>query len=172
MISIAWSRPVPIESVEEAAATSLGNHSLSGKTGRPPGAPVQTVLLAREYLQFTETFLCGLPGRWPQDDVGVILWGLSNVAERGQAQGAHHDSMTALHWNAEAKNSRNRPASSRSRGRLSCRVKPWLVTDSRWGRTGRLAGSFLQPPPQGEVEADVRRGLADAVVFRDRGVEH
>ena len=58
--------------------------------------------------QFVETFPRGLPGRWPQDDIGVILWGLWNVA--GEWQGAdtlrtlttvRDDSVAGLHWNAE-----------------------------------------------------------------------
>ena len=58
--------------------------------------------------QHVETFPRGLPGRWPQDDIGVILWGLSNVA--GEWQSAEtlrtlttvrDDAVAGLHWNAE-----------------------------------------------------------------------
>ena len=41
---------------------------------------------------FVETFPRGLPGRWPQDDIGVILWGLSNVAGEWQSV----DTLTVL----------------------------------------------------------------------------
>ena len=58
--------------------------------------------------QFVETFPRGLPGRWPQDDIGVILWGLSNVAGEWQSVDTlrtlttvRDDSITGLHWNAE-----------------------------------------------------------------------
>ena len=58
--------------------------------------------------QFVETFPRGLPGRWPQDDIGVILWGLSNVAGEWQSAdtlrtltAVRDDSVAGLHWNAE-----------------------------------------------------------------------
>ena len=35
--------------------------------------------------EFVETSPRGLPGRWPQNDIGVILWGLSNVAGEWQS---------------------------------------------------------------------------------------
>ena len=57
---------------------------------------------------FVETFPRGLPGRWPQDDIGVILWGLSNVAGEWQSVdtlGAlttvRDDAVAKMHWNAE-----------------------------------------------------------------------
>ena len=58
--------------------------------------------------QFVEMFPRGLPGRWPQDDIGVILWGLSNVAGEWQSSktlrtltAVRDDSVAGLHWNAE-----------------------------------------------------------------------
>ena len=58
--------------------------------------------------QFVETFPRGLPGRWPQDDIGVILWGLSTVAGEWQSADTlrtlttvRDDSVAGLHWNAE-----------------------------------------------------------------------
>ena len=58
--------------------------------------------------RFVETFPRGLPGRWPQDDIGVILWGLSNVADEWQSVdtlGAmcaiRDDAVARMHWNAE-----------------------------------------------------------------------
>ena len=58
--------------------------------------------------EFVETFPRGLPGRWPQDDIGVILWGLSNVAGEWQSvdtlralTAAREDAVARMHWNAE-----------------------------------------------------------------------
>ena len=57
---------------------------------------------------FVETFPRGLPGRWPQDDIGVILWGLSNVAGEWQSvetlralTTVRDDAVAKMHWNAE-----------------------------------------------------------------------
>ena len=74
---------------------------------------LQTVLFRHLYWhanlsQFVETFPRGLPGRWPQDDIGVILWGLSNVVGEWQSADTlrtlttvRDDSVAGLHWNAE-----------------------------------------------------------------------
>ena len=58
--------------------------------------------------QFVETLPRGLPGRWPQDDIGVILWGLSNVAGEWQSVDTlralttvRDDAVARMHWNAE-----------------------------------------------------------------------
>ena len=58
--------------------------------------------------EFVETFPRGLPGRWPQDDIGVILWGLSNVAGEWQSvdtlralTAVRDDAVAKMHWNAE-----------------------------------------------------------------------
>ena len=58
--------------------------------------------------EFVETFPCGLPGRWPQDDIGVILWGLSNLAGEWQSADTlrtlttvREASVAGLHLNAE-----------------------------------------------------------------------
>ena len=58
--------------------------------------------------EFVETFPRGLPGRWPQDDIGVILWGLSNVAGEWQSAdtlraltAVRDDAVAKMHWNAE-----------------------------------------------------------------------
>ena len=58
--------------------------------------------------EFVETFPRGLPGRWPQDDIGVILWGLSNVAGEWQSVDTlralttvRDDAVAKMHWNAE-----------------------------------------------------------------------
>ena len=57
---------------------------------------------------FVETAPRGLPGRWPQDDIGVILWGLSNVAGEWQSvdtlralTAVRDDAVARLHRNAE-----------------------------------------------------------------------
>ena len=59
--------------------------------------------------EFVETFPRGLPGRWPQDDIGVILWGLSNVAGDWQSvdtlralSAVRDDAVAKMHWNAES----------------------------------------------------------------------
>ena len=61
-----------------------------------------------ELSRFIETFPRGLPGRWPQDDVGVILWGLSHMAGEWQSVdtlvtlcAVPDDSVANMHWNAE-----------------------------------------------------------------------
>ena len=58
--------------------------------------------------EFVETFPRGLPGRWPQDDMGVILWGLSNVAGEWQSvdtlralTAVRDEAVARMHWNAE-----------------------------------------------------------------------
>jgi len=49
-----------------------------------------------------------LQGRWPQDDIGVILWGLSNVADEWQSVdtlgpmfAVRDDAVARMHWDAE-----------------------------------------------------------------------
>ena len=58
--------------------------------------------------RFVETFPRGSQGRWPQDDIGVILWGLSNVADELQSVDTlramcaiRDDAVARMHWNAE-----------------------------------------------------------------------
>ena len=58
--------------------------------------------------KLVETFPRGLPGRWPQDDIGVILWGLSNVAGEWQSVDTlmalttvRDEAVARMHWNAE-----------------------------------------------------------------------
>ena len=58
--------------------------------------------------EFVEASPRGLPGRWPQDDIGVILWGLSNVAGEWQSVDTlralttvRDDAVATMHWNAE-----------------------------------------------------------------------
>jgi DNA-binding protein HU-beta len=58
--------------------------------------------------ELVETFPRGLPGRWPQDDMGVILWGLSNVAGEWQSvdtlralTAVRDDAVARMHRNAE-----------------------------------------------------------------------
>ncbi len=57
---------------------------------------------------FVETFPRGLPGRWPQDDIGVILWRLSKVAGEWQSVDTlrtlttvRDEAVAKMHWNAE-----------------------------------------------------------------------
>ena len=58
--------------------------------------------------EFVETSPRGLPGRWPQDDIGIILWGLSSVAGEWQSVDTlrtlttvRDDTVAKMHWNAE-----------------------------------------------------------------------
>ena len=57
---------------------------------------------------YIQTFPRGLPGTWPQDDIGSILWGLSCAAEDWRSAdmlialtAIRDDSVASVHWNAE-----------------------------------------------------------------------
>ena len=72
----------------------LGQLTPLGHEMREPGrrGALQALLFRHlfwhaDLSEFVETFPRGLPGRWPQDDIGVILWGLSNVAGRVAKRG-------------------------------------------------------------------------------------
>ena len=93
----------------------LGQLTPLGHEMREPGrrGALQALLFRhlfwREDLsEFVETFPRGLPGRWPQDDIGVILWGLSNVAGEWQSVdtlrslcAVRDEGVARMHWNAE-----------------------------------------------------------------------
>ena len=93
----------------------LGQVTPLGHEMREPGrrGALQALLFRHlfwhaDLSQFVETFPRGLPGRWPQDDIGVILWGLSNVAGEWQSVNTlralttvRDDSVAKMHWNAE-----------------------------------------------------------------------
>ena len=93
----------------------LGQVTPLGHEMREPGrrGALQAVLFRHlfwhtDLSQFVETFPRGLPGRWPQDDIGVILWGLSNVAGGWQSVDTlralttvRDDAVARMHWNAE-----------------------------------------------------------------------
>ena len=93
----------------------LGQVTPLGHEMREPGrrGALQALLFRHlfwraDLSQFVETFPRGLPGRWPQDDIGVILWGLSNVAGEWQSVGTlralttvRDDAVARMHWNAE-----------------------------------------------------------------------
>ena len=93
----------------------LGQLTPLGHEMREPGrrGALQALLFRHlfwraDLSEFVETFPRGLPGRWPQDDIGVILWGLSNVAGEWQSADTlrtlttvRDDSVAGLHWNAE-----------------------------------------------------------------------
>ena len=93
----------------------LGQVTALGHEMREPGrrGTLQALLFRHlfwhaDLSQFVETFPRGLPGRWPQDDIGVILWGLSNVAGEWQSVdtlGAlttvRDNAVAKMHWNAE-----------------------------------------------------------------------
>ena len=93
----------------------LGQVTSLGHEMREPGRrrALQALLFRHlfwraDLSQFVETFPRGLPGRWPQDDIGVILWGLSNVAGEWQSvdtlralTAVRDDAVAKMHWNAE-----------------------------------------------------------------------
>ena len=89
--------------------TPLGRGMLEpGRRGALQALLFRHLYWRADLSQFVETFPRGLPGRWPQDDIGVILWGISNVA--GEWQGVdtlraltavRDDAVAGLHWNAE-----------------------------------------------------------------------
>ena len=93
----------------------LGQLTPLGHEMREPGrrGALQALLFRHlfwraDLSEFVETFPRGLPGRWPQDDIGVILWGLSNVAGEWQSAdtlrtltAVRDESVAGLHWNAE-----------------------------------------------------------------------
>ena len=93
----------------------LGQLTPLGHEMREPGrrGGLQALLFRHlfwraELSEFVETFPRGLPARWPQDDIGVILWGLSNVAGEWQSvdtlralTAVRDDAVAKLHWNAE-----------------------------------------------------------------------
>ena len=93
----------------------LGQLTPLGREMREPGrrGALQALLFRHlfwrvDLSEFVETFPRGLPGRWPQDDIGAILWGLSNVAGEWQSadtlrtlSAVRDDSVAGLHWNAE-----------------------------------------------------------------------
>ena len=93
----------------------LGQVTPLGHEMREPGrrGALQALLFRHlfwraDLSEFVETFPRGLPGRWPQDDIGVILWGLSNVAGEWQSvdtlralTAVRDDAVAKMHWNAE-----------------------------------------------------------------------
>ena len=89
--------------------TPLGREMLEpGRRGALQALLFRHLYWRADLSQFVETFPRGLPGRWPQDDIGVILWGLSNVAGEWQSAdtlrtltAVRDDSVAGLHWNAE-----------------------------------------------------------------------
>ena len=93
----------------------LGQLTPLGHEMREPGrrGALQALLFRHlfwhaDLSEFVETFPRGLPGRWSQDDIGVILWGLSNVAGEWQSvdtlralTAVRDDAVAKMHWNAE-----------------------------------------------------------------------
>ena len=93
----------------------LGQLTPLGHEMREPGrrGALQALLFRHLFWRadlsaFVETFPRGLPGRWPQDDMGVILWGLSNVAGEWQSvdtlralTAVRDEAVARMHWNAE-----------------------------------------------------------------------
>ena len=93
----------------------LGQLTPLGHEMREPGrrGALQALLFRQLFWRadlsaFVETFPRGLPGRWPQDDMGVILWGLSNVAGEWQSvdtlralTAVRDEAVARMHWKAE-----------------------------------------------------------------------
>ena len=93
----------------------LGQLTPLGHEMREPGrrGALQALLFRHlfwraDLSEFVETFPRGLPGRWPQDDIGVILWGLSNVAGEWRSvdtlrtlTAVRDEAVAKMHWNAE-----------------------------------------------------------------------
>ena len=89
--------------------TPLGREMLEpGRRGALQALLFRHLYWHADLSRFVETFPRGLPGRWPQDDIGVILWGLSNVAGEWQSLDTlralitvRDDAVAKMHWNAE-----------------------------------------------------------------------
>ena len=89
--------------------TALGREMLKpGRRGVLQALLFRHAFWHADLSRFVETFPRGLQGRWPQDDVGVILWGFSNVADGWQSVDAlramsavRDDAVARMHWNAE-----------------------------------------------------------------------
>ena len=89
--------------------TPLGREMLEpGRRGALQALLFRHLYWHADLSKFVETFPRGLPGRWPQDDIGVILWGLSNVAGEWQSvdtimglTAVRDDAVARMHWNAE-----------------------------------------------------------------------
>ncbi len=93
----------------------LGQLTPLGHEMREPGrrGALQALLFRHlfwhaDLSEFVETSPRWLPGRWPQDDIGVILWGLSNVAGEWQSvdtlrtlTAVRDEAVAKMHWNAE-----------------------------------------------------------------------
>ena len=89
--------------------TPLGRGMLEpGRRGALQALLFRHLFWRADLSAFVETFPRGLPGRWPQDDMGVILWGLSNVAGEWQSvdtlralTAVRDEAVARMHWNAE-----------------------------------------------------------------------
>ena len=89
--------------------TPLGREMLQpGRRGALQALLFRHLYWHADLSKLIETFPRGLPGRWPQDDMGVILWGLSNVAGEWQSvdtlmalTAVRDDAVARMHWNAE-----------------------------------------------------------------------
>ena len=89
--------------------TALGREMLGpGRRGALQAILFRHAFWHAELWRFIQTFPRGLPGRWPQDDMGVILWGLSHMAGERQSVDTlatlcaiRDDSVANMHWNAE-----------------------------------------------------------------------
>ena len=89
--------------------TALGSEMLEpGRRGALQALLFRHAFWHADLSRFVEMFPRGWPGRWPQDDIGVILWGLSNVADEWQSAktlmalcAVRDDAIARVHWNAE-----------------------------------------------------------------------
>ena len=89
--------------------TRLGREMLEpGRRGALQALLFRHLYWHADLSKFVETFPRWLPGRWPQDDIGMILWGLSNVAGEWQSvdtlralTAVRDDGVAKMHRNAE-----------------------------------------------------------------------
>ena len=132
--------------------TALGREMLGpGRRGALQAILFRHVFWHAELWRFIQTFPRGLPGRWPQDDMGVILWGLSHMAGEWQSVDTlatlcaiRDDSVANMHWNAEGTMFSGRVLRPLLWfGLLEWRLPPDFLGDARRWRKAALFDRFL-----------------------------
>ena len=105
-----WRLLEPASVAALRAEPSAANRTLrlAGRRGALQAILFRHAFWHAELWRFIQAFPRGLPGRWPQDDMGVILWGLSRMAGERQSVrtlatlcAVRDDSVANMHWNAE-----------------------------------------------------------------------
>lgn len=90
-------------------STSLGSEMLEpGRRGALQTLLFRHLFWHADLSRFVDTSPRGLPGRWPQDNIGVILRGISNMAGEWQSLDTlrtltmiRDDAVAKMHRNAE-----------------------------------------------------------------------